>query len=311
MADPVFARHETFHPRYGWLRKGYEAARDDPEIFLRKDAHISLGVGKNMARSIRYWCHAFKLLKEEPESTSRSKATCTTPIGELLLGPGGLDPYLESLASLWYLHWQLLREPCLATAWHYLFFGYARPDFAADELVSALTEHVKREHPGARAATSSLRKDVSCIIRMYARVPSGGAVNEETIQCPFAELGLVRPSADKRRYKFLSGRKRGLSDHLITATALEFAASRQGHNVRTVALGKLLRDPGSPGMSFRLLETDLYGALERVVQEGGSSLSLADAGGVVQLAFDAPPGELATEFIRRHYDRPSWGQKTA
>ena len=65
MADPVFARHETFHPRYGWLRKGFVAARNDPQIFLRKDAHISLGVGKNMARSIRYWCHAFKLLREE------------------------------------------------------------------------------------------------------------------------------------------------------------------------------------------------------------------------------------------------------
>ena len=38
MADPVFARHETVHPRNGWLRKGYEAARGDPQILLRKDA---------------------------------------------------------------------------------------------------------------------------------------------------------------------------------------------------------------------------------------------------------------------------------
>lgn len=311
MADPAFARHETFHPRYGWLRKGFIEARKDPHIFLRKDAHISLGVGKNMARSIRYWCHAFKLLAEDPESGSRRKASRTTSVGELFLGPNGLDPYLESPTSLWYLHWQLLREPCLATAWRYLFFGYAKPDFTVDELVSALTEHVRREHPGARAAASSLRKDASCIIRMYAMVPSRGAVSEETIQCPFAELGLVRPSADQRRSRFLSGRKRGLSDHLITATALEFAAAHQGHNVRTVALGRLLRDPGSPGMAFRLLEADLYGAFERVVQEEGGGLSLADAGGVVHLAFDAPPRELATEFIRRDYDRYSWRRKTA
>ena len=177
MADPVFARHETFHPRYGWLRRGYEAARDDPQIFLRKDAHILLGVGKNMARAIRYWCHALKLLREEPESTSRRKASRTTTIAELLLGSTGLDPYLEDPASLWYLHWQLLREPCLATAWHYLFFRHAKPDFTADELVSALTEHIGREYPRARVATSSLRKDVSCIIRMYARVPTGSAVS--------------------------------------------------------------------------------------------------------------------------------------
>ena len=145
---------------------------------------------------------------------------------------------------------------------------------------------------------------------MYARVPSGGAVNEETIQCPFAELGLVRPSADRRTYRFLTGPKRGLSDHLITATTLEFAAAYQGRNVRTIALRKLLRDPGSPGMSFRLAEGDLYGALERAVQEEGC-ISLADAGGVVHLAFDAPPGKLATEFILRHYDASSRRRKTA
>ena len=310
MANPVFARHETFHPRYGWMRKGFDAAKTDSRIFLRNDAHISLGVGKNMARSIRYWCHAFKLLKEEPEPGSRRKISRTTTVGDLLLGPNGLDPYLESLASLWYLHWKLLHDPCMATAWRYLFFGYARPDFTVDELVSALAEHVRREHPGARTAASSLRKDVSCIIRMYAKVPNRGKVNEQTIQCPFAELEILRPSADQRSYRFLVGPKRGLSDHLITATALEFANVHQGQNVRTVSLRRLLRDVGSPGMSFRLAEGDLYGALERAVQEE-DRLSLADAGGVVHLAFDAPPEKVAREFILRHYDPPNSRRKTA
>ena len=63
-------------------------------------------------------------------------------------------------------------------------------------------------------------------------------------------------------------------------------------------------------MSFRLSEGDLYGALERAVQEE-DCLSLADAGGVVHLAFDAPPGELAIDFILRHYDRSSVRRKTA
>ncbi|HEY9663495.1 MAG TPA: DUF4007 family protein, partial [Allocoleopsis sp.] len=60
----VFARHETFHPRFGWLKKGFNHASKDPEVFLREDSPIRLGVGKNMVRSIRYWCSAFKLLDE-------------------------------------------------------------------------------------------------------------------------------------------------------------------------------------------------------------------------------------------------------
>ena len=44
----IFARHETFHPRFGWLKKGFDRASIDSETFLREDAPVRLGVGKNM-----------------------------------------------------------------------------------------------------------------------------------------------------------------------------------------------------------------------------------------------------------------------
>ena len=32
--EPAFARHETFHPRYGWVKKGYDAAfKHGPDFF--------------------------------------------------------------------------------------------------------------------------------------------------------------------------------------------------------------------------------------------------------------------------------------
>ena len=58
VSSPIFARHETFHPRFGWLKKGYDAAVKNNNIFLEEDAAVTLGVGKNMVRSIRYWCSA-------------------------------------------------------------------------------------------------------------------------------------------------------------------------------------------------------------------------------------------------------------
>ena len=102
----VFARHETFHPRFGWLKKGFARASTDPEVFLRDDATVRLGVGKNMVRSIRYWCAAFKLLESDRP----------TDFGNQLLGSMGWDSYLEDPASLWLLHWKLLENPCSATA---------------------------------------------------------------------------------------------------------------------------------------------------------------------------------------------------
>lgn len=100
--NPVFARHETFHPRFGWLKKGFDWAQRDSGIFLRDDAPVRLGVGKNMVRSIRYWCSAFKVLEDDIPSE----------FGKKLLAEDGWDEFLEDPASLWLLHWNLLKPTC-------------------------------------------------------------------------------------------------------------------------------------------------------------------------------------------------------
>ena len=50
-----FAGHETFCLRYGWPKKAVDATQSDPLVFTRDEAVITLGVGKNMVRSIRHW----------------------------------------------------------------------------------------------------------------------------------------------------------------------------------------------------------------------------------------------------------------
>lgn len=83
-AATILARHETFHPRFGWLKKGFDRASQNARVFLADDATVTLGVGKDMVRSIRYWCAAFKLLADD----------APTEFGEQLLGPDGWDAYL-------------------------------------------------------------------------------------------------------------------------------------------------------------------------------------------------------------------------
>jgi len=137
-ATAVFARHETFHPRFGWLKKGYDLAMEDPGIFLRDDAPVLLGVGKNMVRSIRYWCNAFKVLTEEDR---QSKPTI---FGQQLLDDDGWDPFLENPASLWLLHWNLLKEPCTATAWAYTFSQFQSIEFDQETLLDELRDYASR-----------------------------------------------------------------------------------------------------------------------------------------------------------------------
>jgi hypothetical protein len=168
--NPAFARHETFHPRFGWLKKGFDWAERDSGIFLKDDAPVRLGVGKNMVRSIRYWCSAFKVLENDTPSD----------FGEKLLGDGGWDEFLEDPASLWLLHWNLLKPTCEAAAWYFMFHVFRQVEFSADDLLEALCKY--RDSLGSRIVDASLQKDISCIVRMYVEQGSKTGASEDSVR---------------------------------------------------------------------------------------------------------------------------------
>lgn len=296
---PAFARHETFAPRAGWLKKGFDAAQADTLIFLDDDAALRLGVGQNMARAIRYWCHAYRLLEEVPVPQGRAFASRVTPLGAALLGDGGWDPYLEDLGSLWLLHWQLVRKAELATAWWYAFTAWPSREFSAAQLEADLGAFVQRVHPTARAAASSLKKDATCILRMYAEHELDGPVTEESIACPFVELGLIQPGIEPRSFAFAVTDKPHLPPLIVVAACLEFAADAVP-GARTIALGRLLYEAGSPGMAFKLTESALADAIEQVAGLT-RAVQLADTAGVVQLTFRGEPQKVARDLLTRYY----------
>ena len=50
---PTFSGHETFALRSNWLKKAYDLLCARPDLFSGDTAFVQLGVGKNMAQSIR------------------------------------------------------------------------------------------------------------------------------------------------------------------------------------------------------------------------------------------------------------------
>jgi len=66
-------------------------------------------------RSMVYWAEAFKIIECWDSS---AKAYQVTEFGTALLDQEtGADPYLESTQTLWILHWNLLKTPCLPKVW--------------------------------------------------------------------------------------------------------------------------------------------------------------------------------------------------
>lgn len=211
----VFARHETFHPRFGWLKKGFDKASADPEIFLREDAPVRLGVGKNMVRAIRYWCTAFKVLED-------NNGISPTVLGCKLLSDTGWDPFLEDPASLWLLHWNLLTPPCYATAWDFTFNYLRQVEFSSEDLFLALCDYLDSQV--VRVADSSLKKDVTCILRMYVEQEGKAGFNEDLVDCPFTDLRLLYSAGDSKQYEFQVGSKDNLPADIIVFACLDFAS---------------------------------------------------------------------------------------
>ena len=82
-----FSGHESFVCRYGWLPKLHRAVLQDPTI-LRNElkAMHTLGIGRNMVRSIQFWGESTGIIR-----LGEAGGHEPGPLGRLILGPDGWD----------------------------------------------------------------------------------------------------------------------------------------------------------------------------------------------------------------------------
>lgn len=310
----TFAGHETFAPRFGWLRKGFLAADSDPDVFLKADAPITLGVGKNMVNAIRYWMKAFKLTVEFQRDTN-SRANIAVPTWEAawLLGEKGADPYLEDPASLWLLHWWLLSptryDLCMAPTWWLAFNKLPRAQFTDRDLHELVRWEIDRTNWASKPVNASIDKDIDCLTKMYAprksQKGSSGGSFEDLLDCPFRELRLIEwmPGMGSRtegsRWRFTSAAVATLPAEITAFACLDYA-SRYSVSAGTVSLARLANEPGGPGRVFRLSEPEIAEALREVAAEH-ENIEVTDAIGARSLVTRQTPEDAAWTILDTYY----------
>ena len=298
-AKPTFARHETFHPRYGWFRKAYAVTERDPQIFTHVNAPVLIGVGKNMVRSIRFWGLAAKLIGED----RLGPGLIPTEFGRALFGESGWDPYMEDPGTLWLLHWQLLAPPSLLPVWWIAFNEFHPVEFTDEALDHAVTVGLDSVGGWAKPHPSSVKKDISALLRTYApaeRSKRSGHSIDDLLDCPLRELGLIRRSQATGSYRFVLGAKPTLPPEIVSYTALDYLARTEtGGN--TATLNRLAHEPGAPGHAFKLTEADMFAALQQTATTT-NALELASPTGAPQLSWSGNPAVVANEVLSSYYD---------
>ncbi len=295
-----FTGHQTFAFRYAWLAKGVHGVKKDGELFFRDDALVTLGVGKNMVDSIRFWCEALSLI----EVDGRNKTSQLLPLGELIFGSRrnskGVDPYLEDPATLWLLHWQLASRTDLASTWHLAFTRWSRTEFTRDELIRWIWQTAS-QGASARSSEASIKRDVDVFLRTYipAAIDRRRPV-EDSFDCPLSELGLMS-EIERNYFRFNMGFKPSLSIEVLSYSILDFWR-RAAPEQRTLNIERLLFDSGSPGAAFKLTDKALVPLLEKIPDNYGLRYDETAGLRVLTRIADAElDSASALEILKRYY----------
>jgi hypothetical protein len=306
---PVFARHETFHPRWGWIKKAFDGASQSPRVFTADDATLQLGVGKNMVRAIRFWAHSAKALThiDDPERV-RTPLSVPSRIGTALFAESGWDPYTEDPGTLWLLHWLLLAPRSDLPVWWSAFCEFGAVEFTDEQLTDFVSDQIGAVSSWHQPHPSSVAKDVSCLLRTYATSADSGRTQafDDIVDCPLRELGLLRcldPSG--RVYRFTVGPKATLPPEIMLYASLDFLARTDAH-AHTVTVSRLASEAGAPGRAFKVTETDLVDLLEAAAGQA-DTVRLARPAGIAQVGFDGTPAAAATAVIRAYFARRGLG----
>lgn len=278
----TFSGHETFVLRSNWLKKAYDLLLADPGLFSREDAFVRLGVGKNMAQSIRFWgrsCNVF----ERSEGGTGFQATW---LGTALLDDAGWDPFLVTPTSRWLLHWQIAARPEAAFTWYYTFNLLRRGEFSSTQLAQQISQRVA-QHGGKAPSPATLSRDIDCMLRCYLRPSAAqlGSAAEDALQCPLHELELIQQLPGQATYRLVSGAQPDLPDHLVAYAALQQVRAL-GRN--TVAFNELAYGERSPGRIFRLDEDALLARLLHIEALSAGSATYTESGGIRQVAWRNP-----------------------
>lgn len=276
-----FTGHETFTFRYPWLPKAVTAISKQPDFFKDIDhAIVHLGVGKQMAKAIRFWVEAAKFVNKREKSNYE-----VSQLGEKLFGENGRDPYLEDTQTLWLIHWNFsTHHESPIFAWYFLMNQWQEPEIFPPSVIQRFKKEA--DSKGRNLSLATLKQHFTVFLHTY--VPTRGkkvAVLEDNLDCPLTELDLIRQIGErisddngKREpiYAFNREVKTQISQPLFSYCLNDFWKIYYP-NEKSLPFGEIASGHGSPGQILKLSEEEIRNRLEHIEEFTDSAMSFRES----------------------------------
>lgn len=272
-----FSGHESFICKHFWLKKGFDYIVTNND-FNSESAVIGLGVGKNMVTSISYWLKAFGMLDS---NNTRSELA-----NNIFDEKNGYDPYIENLATVWLLHYSLIKTN-KASVYSLFFnaFRKGRTDFTKEQFLSYIRRVLEGEGQ-KNINTNTIAADISVFIRNYLK-PSFKETKidiEEDFSSLMIDLDLMKSFKAENAegkivdwYKVENSFQIDLPPEIVLFSILDNEAYG-----KSISFKELLVGPNSPGNIFALNEEGLYQKLGTIVKKI-KGLTYSETAGIREL----------------------------
>ncbi len=281
-----FSGHDSFICKHFWLKKGYDFISAGQRTFNDELAVVDLGVGKNMVTAISYWLKAYGITDQSNQITR---------LGNFLFDEkSGLDPYLEDLASIWLLHYSLIKSEKASI--YNLFFNDFRRDklhFTKEQLSNFLQRKLKSNDQN-NVNANTLNTDIGVFIRNYLRpgyknrkIDLEDEFSNLFIDLQFMESYQSENAEDKivEWYKVENDLRLDLPSEIVLFTILD--NDTYGNSI---SFKELLSGFDSPGAVFALNEDGLYDKIEQI-QTAYPEIIYTENAGIRELQFQSKPNK--------------------
>ena len=274
----TFSGHDSFQCRQLWLKKGYDFVISN-KSFTDEDAVVKLGVGKNMVSSIRYWMKAFNIIDNKDNPTE---------FGKRLLDDSGYDPFLEDEASIWLLHYQLIKNG-LASTYSIIFNEFRKEKilFNKESFVNYL-KRIKEGESSLNFNENTVSDDFVVFVKMYQNVFNNKDV-EDSFSGILSEIDLLKTvgKGKDEQYQIENNERDNLPNAVLLYTIIE-----NPNYGDSISLNSLEFDYNSPGTIFCLNRPGLVQKIQEIVSEN-KGIYYTDHAGVKELQFKNKPNSYS------------------
>jgi len=267
----TFSGHDSFQCRQLWLKKGYDYVQEGKN-FNDEDAVVQLGVGKNMVSSIRFWLKAFNIIDNKDIPTEFGK--------RLFDDENGYDPFLEDEASLWLLHYHLVKNG-YASIYSIIFNEFRKEKlFFNKETFVNYVKRIGESNTDLNFNENTVAKDFIVFANLYKNDPESKDV-EDSFSGILSEIELLKTTGKGKEEQFyIENTER---DNLPEAVVL-FTILDNSNYGNSISLNSLEFDLNSPGSIFALNRSGLMNKISEIVSEF-KDITFTDQAGIKELQF--------------------------